>query len=427
MGLHIIGTERHESRRIDNQLRGRAGRQGDPGSSRFFLSLEDDLLRVFGAERIAGIMDRLRMPEGEPIVHKWITRAIENAQKKVEGHNYDIRKNLLEYDDVMNQQRKTIYELRRKVIGGVETHDLVLDAIDDVAESLANQYLPEGTHAEEWDVDGMREGLLSMFPNAKFTLEDPGGSARDFDTIYQSLSEQLRQSYTERENRIIRSLAALSTNTEATEEERLAHAESRWRVYERETFLRQIDSLWKNHLLNMDHLREGIHLEAYAQKDPKLLYKKEGFYLFELMIHTIREDVSKILFRVEVSDETAIERYERRRQAPQQVTYGRGSMPGQQPGSAPSKPKTFKRDLPKVGRNDPCPCGSGRKYKHCCMEKDRGRGGVSRPRFCLGIQASLNSPSEPSCTCTSTCTGPEGLSTKALEGIRAEREFPYRT
>ncbi len=364
-GLHIIGTERHESRRIDNQLRGRAGRQGDPGSSRFFLSLEDDLLRIFGAERISGIMDRLKMPDGEPIEHKWITKAIESAQVKVEGHNFDIRKNLLDYDDVMNQQRKTIYGLRRKVIEGVETHDLVLDAIEQTVGDLGGRFMPEEVHSEEWDMDGFHDALKQTFRLEESPLNDPGGAARDYDTIMDEVTAETRRLYEEREEQIVRSLAALNPDPELTPEERLQRAESKWRDFERETYLRTIDGLWKNHLLNMDHLREGIYLEAYAQKDPKILYKREGFYLFEQMLHVIREDVASALFKVEVSDESAIAR--RRRQMPQRMTYGRGSSPGQ----APTKPKTFRRAGPKLGRNDPCHCGSGRKYKHCCMGRDR--------------------------------------------------------
>jgi preprotein translocase subunit SecA len=370
-GLHIVGTERHESRRVDNQLRGRAGRQGDPGSSRFFLSLDDDLLRIFGAERIAGIMDRLKMPEGEPIEHRWISKAIENAQKKVEGHNFDIRKNLLEYDDVMNQQRKTIYGLRRKVLEGKETHELVLAAIEDAALGLCDQFMPEGTHSEEWDLEGLTAGVVQTF-----RIEDPdmvvdaGGQARNYEAISRHLVEVLQTRYEERCERIIRSLAARARETAAaddttTDEERLKRARDSWLAYERRTYLGTIDQLWKGHLLNMDHLREGVHLEAYAQKDPKLAYKREGFKLFEQMVQVIREDVSKTLFRVEVSDESAIQRTRQRRAQP--MYYGRGSSPGQ----APTRPKTFRREQPKVGRNELCPCGSGKKYKRCCMAKDQ--------------------------------------------------------
>jgi len=370
-GLHIVGTERHESRRIDNQLRGRAGRQGDPGSSRFFLSLDDDLLRIFGAERIAGIMERLKMPEGEPIEHRWISKAIENAQKKVEGHNFDIRKNLLEYDDVMNQQRKTIYELRRKVLEGKETHELVLAAVEDAALGLCDQFMPEGTHPEEWDVDALKAGVAQTFRIEDPDLViDPGGQERTYEAISSHLVEALQAHYEERVERIIRSLAARSAETAAvddatTDEERLKRARESWLAYERRTYLNTIDQLWKGHLLNMDHLREGVHLEAYAQKDPKMIYKKEGFNLFEQMVHVIREDVSRTLFRVEVSDESAIQRTRQRRAQP--MYYGRGRSPGQ----APARPKTFRREQPKVGRNELCPCGSGKKYKRCCMPKDQ--------------------------------------------------------
>ncbi len=362
-GLHIVGTERHEARRIDNQLRGRCGRQGDPGSSRFFLSLDDDLLRIFGADRIKRIMERLRMPDGEPIEHKWVTRAISSAQRKVEGHNFDIRKNLLEYDDVMNLQRKTIYEMRRKVLEGRVTHEMVLEAVDEVVWRIADRYMPEGVHAEEWDLEGLREAVKTTF---FIEIELPEKGPADYSTVGQAICDTLRDRYNDRENRIIAQLAAMNAAGAEVDAALLDRAERSWRAFERDVFLRAIDTLWKQHLQAMDHLREGIHLHGYAQKDPKLIYKKEGFELFEQTVTQIRENLVQRLFKVEVQDESQIEAARRKRRQ-QQMYYGRGSSPNQ----APAKPRTYRRAAQKIGRNDPCPCGSGKKYKRCCWAKDR--------------------------------------------------------
>jgi preprotein translocase subunit SecA len=364
-GLHILGTERHESRRIDNQLRGRAGRQGDPGTSRFYMSLEDDLLRIFGGDRIQRVMDMLKVPENEPIIHKWVTKAIEGAQTRVEGQNFDIRKNLLQYDDVLNQQRMTIYDLRRRILGGKQTHDLVLSAMEEVCYAAAVEFCGERTAPEEWDLAGLEAALDKVF-TARVSLE---GVERTLDAVVARLGGGYQKQYEDREQRIIASLAELRVLEGEPADSAKQSAAAKWRFYEKERYLRELDKLWKQHLLEMDHLRQGVNLSAYAQKDPKVIYKKEGFNLFADMLALIRQNLTEHLFRVEVRNEDEIERLRQmRRQS--QMNY----VHGQHPGSAPSKPKTVKRDRPKIGRNDPCHCGSGKKYKHCCLEKDEAAG-----------------------------------------------------
>jgi preprotein translocase subunit SecA len=365
-GLIILGTERHESRRIDNQLRGRGGRQGDPGASRFYMSLEDDLLRIFGGDRIQRVMDMLKVPENEPIEHKWISKAIESAQTRVEGQNFDIRKHLLEYDNVLNQQRMTIYDLRRRVLDGVKTHDMVLDAIDEVAYAVVAEGCHEAILPEEWDLDGLAESLEQVFNMPVPVSPD---QQRDFDAIFDGVSSSLRQAYTERVQAVTGSLANMRMIDGEEEDNAQDHAVSKWRFYEKERYLRELDKQWKQHLLDMDHLREGVNLSAYAQKDPKVLYKKEGFNLFAQMLDRIRERLVEHLFRVEVKDENEIERMKlARRQQRMQYVHGR------QPGAAPAKPKTIRREGRKLGRNDPCHCGSGKKYKHCCLAQDQAVG-----------------------------------------------------
>ncbi|MBM4371446.1 MAG: preprotein translocase subunit SecA [Deltaproteobacteria bacterium] len=361
-GLYVLGTERHESRRIDNQLRGRSGRQGDPGASRFYMSLEDDLLRIFGAERVQKIMNLMNVPEDEPIIHRWITRAIEGAQKRVEGHNFDIRKNLLEYDDVMNQQRLTIYELRRRILEGKETHLLILDAVEELVDLLMDQYCSVSIAPEEWDLDGLREALRQVF----ITDLPFDGVERTVETVFEHASGRLKAWYEERQTRLVEGLS-LSRQADGEDEE-AAHAKAleRWQFYERESYLRELDKQWKDHLLRMDHLKEGVHLEGYASKDPKLIYKKEGFKLFEDLIVRIKENLVRLLFRVELKSEQEIEALRlRRRKVAMQYVHG------QTPGAArPEKQKTVRREGPKLGRNDPCHCGSGKKYKQCCLRKD---------------------------------------------------------
>jgi preprotein translocase SecA subunit len=338
-GLHILGTERHESRRIDNQLRGRAGRQGDPGSSRFYLSLEDDLMRIFGADRIQGIMSRLGMEEGVPIEHGLVTRAIENAQKKVEAHNFDIRKHLLEYDDVMNRQREVIYNQRREVLKGEDLKQDVLTMVQDIADETLVRYSDKDLHPSDWDLAGLYQGLYHQF-NLRVDLK---AEELDHATV-EGLTEMV-----------------LHKITEAYEEKEKRFGAPLLRQLEKIIMLQTIDSLWKDHLLNMDHLKEGIGLRGYGQKNPLQEYQKEGFEMFEEMIHRIQEDVVQKLFTIEVARESVAQQVEMQQPSPQRMVLSRGNE------SVPSAPVSqAKRQGEKVGRNNPCPCGSGKKYKRCC-------------------------------------------------------------
>jgi preprotein translocase SecA subunit len=338
-GLHILGTERHESRRIDNQLRGRAGRQGDPGSSRFYLSLEDDLMRIFGADRIQGIMSRLGMEEGVPIEHGLVTRAIENAQKKVEAHNFDIRKHLLEYDDVMNKQREVIYNQRREVLKGEDLKQDVLEMAQGLAEEIVARYGDKELHPSDWDLPGLREGLHHQFNlRADFKAEELDNLAAD--GLTELAIEKITQAYEDKEKR----LGVLML-----------------RQLEKIIMLQTIDSLWKDHLLSMDHLKEGIGLRGYGQKNPLQEYQKEGFEMFEDMIHRIQEDVVQKLFTVEIARESVAQKMEMEQPRPQRMVLSRGNE------SVQSTPVLqARRQGEKVGRNNPCPCGSGKKYKRCC-------------------------------------------------------------
>jgi len=368
-GLHIIGTERHESRRIDNQLRGRSGRQGDPGSSRFYVSLEDDLMRIFGSDRISKVMDTLGMEDDEPIEHRWVTKAIGNAQRKVEGHNFDIRKNLLEYDDVMNVQRKTIYELRRRVLGDGTTAEHFLDMMEDLAVDILNAYTPEGTHIEEWDVAGMLEAVREQF---SISLPDLNPEAPPpFDELQAKLWSAVEAHFDSR-RRALDELAHEMNQRHLDEDPNYKARTGDDLFFEiaRDLYLREIDTRWREHLQNMEHLREGIGLRGYAQKDPKKEYQREGYDLFARMVSTINSNVTSQLVRVVVDTEEQIASLAPRRRAPRKVTEHRGAQPGGGAGSAPAKPQTYRRDQPKVGRNDPCPCGSGKKYKKCCLGKD---------------------------------------------------------
>ncbi|KPJ78404.1 MAG: preprotein translocase subunit SecA [Deltaproteobacteria bacterium SG8_13] len=334
-GLHILGTERHESRRIDNQLRGRSGRQGDPGSSRFFLSLEDDLLRIFGGERIHSIMDRLGMEEGEPIEHGLISRAIENAQSKVEGHNFEIRKQLLEYDDVMNQQREVIYRQRRQALYGEDLGDSIKEMISEAAEQTADQIAEERVPADEWDLKTLNDLVFQQF---NFRL-----SAFDDDTLDGLTGDGLAQLITDE------ALAVYAAREKSVGAEEFRHLE-------RIVMLQTVDNLWKDHLLSMDHLKEGIGLRGYAQQNPLLVYKKEGFEMFQDMIHRIKEETLGILFRIQLAEPKEMEEFAKPQE--QNLTFS---------GSAqPAKKKPVKRTQKKVGRNAPCPCGSGKKFKKCC-------------------------------------------------------------
>ncbi|UCC66435.1 MAG: preprotein translocase subunit SecA [Deltaproteobacteria bacterium] len=347
-GLHILGTERHESRRIDNQLRGRAGRQGDPGSSRFYLSLEDDLLRIFGSERISGIMDKLGVEDDQPIEHSLVTKAIENAQRRVEGHNFEIRKHLLEYDDVMNQQREVVYSRRKEILGGDGLRETVLDMIEEVVEDIVQEYTDERRYSEEWDLEGLKEAFYQSF---SFKLE------LDRESIEEMRQEDLRASLVEKAQTFY-------------EEKEQAFGEEVTRDLERFILLQTVDSQWKDHLLNIDHLKEGIGLRGYGQKNPLLEYKREGYEMFVDMLATVREDAVHKLFAVQLAEEEEVPTL--------QDTLGprlflvRGGLEG--PPSPPPPEMTgeearampVRREGKKIGRNDPCPCGSGKKYKKCC-------------------------------------------------------------
>jgi preprotein translocase SecA subunit len=337
-GLHILGTERHESRRIDNQLRGRAGRQGDPGSSRFYLSLEDDLMRIFGADRIQGIMSRLGMEEGVPIEHGLVTRAIENAQKKVEGHNFDIRKHLLEYDDVLNKQREVVYNQRREVLKGEVLKEQVLEMAEDLVEDIVGRYSDKELHPSEWDLAGLNEAFYHQF-NLRLEFKAGEEESLSAEGLSEMAHQRVLQTYEDKEKRF---------------------GEPMLRQLEKIIMLQTIDSLWKDHLLNMDHLKEGIGLRGYGQKNPLQEYQKEGFDMFEEMIHRKEEDVVQKLFTVELARESVAREIEIEQPRPQRMvlSHGEEALPAR-----PSGPT--KRDGEKVGRNDPCPCGSGKKYKRC--------------------------------------------------------------
>lgn len=334
-GLHILGTERHESRRIDNQLRGRSGRQGDPGSSRFFLALEDDLLRIFGGERITGIMEKLGMEEGEPIEHNMISRAIESAQSKVEGHNFDIRKQLLEYDDVMNQQREVIYRQRREALSGKDLKSEIQEMIRDKAEDIADTFAGDNPHAEEWDLKELRDVVYKQFNFRLNGFDEQTLDGLNRDGLAEIIYEEAGKIYQDRE-------AAVGSEE--------------FRHLERLVMLQTVDNLWKDHLLSMDHLKEGIGLRGYAQQNPLIVYKKEGYELFQDMIDRVKEETLGILYRIQIAEPEKIDDYRQPRQ--QQLAFSGGGEPEQK--------KPAKRAAKKIGRNAPCPCGSGKKYKKCC-------------------------------------------------------------
>jgi preprotein translocase subunit SecA len=334
-GLHIIGTERHESRRIDNQLRGRSGRQGDPGSSRFYLALEDDLLRIFGGERITGIMEKLGMPDGEPIEHNMISRAIENAQARVEGHNFEIRKQLLEYDDVMNQQREVIYRQRREALDGKSLKPAIVEMIREKAEEIAADTVGENAVAEEWDLKTIRDAVFKQFNFYLNADSEDGLEDLDAEGLADLIFEAAKTLYDQRESAI---------------------GSEDFRQLERVVMLQTVDNLWKDHLLSMDHLKEGIGLRGYAQQNPLLVYKKEGFDMFNEMIARVKEETLAILFRIQIEEPKKID--DLRAPKEQKLSFSGGE--------GPPKPKPAQRKAKKVGRNAPCPCGSGKKYKKCC-------------------------------------------------------------
>ena len=333
-GLYILGTERHDSRRIDNQLRGRSGRQGDPGLSRYFLSLEDDLLRIFGGERITAIMERLGLEDGEPIEHRLISRAIENAQRKVEGHNFDIRKHILEYDDVMNMQREVIYRQRREALRGGDLRDEVLRMVEGIAWNLASQIAVEKALPESWDWETFNQLMGSHF-NTTLTVDtSQDGLTRD------RLNELVHEH-----------VAGILNGKEAL------IGTDQFRQLERYVILQTVDNHWKDHLLSMDHLKEGVGLRGYAQQNPLIVYKKEGFELFQAMIERIQEEVVAILYRIQIAEPEQVEEVNpERNQSNLSYSHNEGGAQKHPARNADSK----------VGRNDPCSCGSGKKYKKCC-------------------------------------------------------------
>jgi len=339
-GLHILGTSRHESRRIDNQLRGRSGRQGDPGSSRFYLSLEDDLLRIFGSDKISGILDKLGMDEDEPIEHNMISKAIENAQRKVEGHNFDIRKHLLEYDDVMNKQREVIYQQRREALDSEDIKPVIEDIIADEMEAIAAEFVDPKILSEEWNWDGINERFKETIGAAPEWGEGEKEDL-DHDALVEKLLQRVRSAYEQQEQNI---------------------GPDGMRYLERVIFLQMIDTHWKEHLLNMDHLKEGIGLRGYGQKNPLNEYKREGFDMFSNMIETIKHQTLATLFRVKIANEEEIEReaLEKRKRQQSEMRLSRGGEEAEQ-----ARQKPVRREGEKIGRNDSCPCGSGKKYKKC--------------------------------------------------------------
>jgi preprotein translocase subunit SecA len=336
-GLHILGTERHESRRIDNQLRGRSGRQGDPGSSRFFLCLEDDLMRIFGSDRISGFMERLGMTEGQEIENRMVTRAIENAQKRVEAHNFDIRKHLLEYDDVMNMQREAVYGLRRGILSTDDLSAEIEEMIQETVQEVVQTHVDPKAHKDEWNLDSLNDHFFTFFgfkPGQVLPGEGPDGLE---DTLVSSAMAVYREKEEEFTDQALRKL-------------------------EKILYLQILDSQWKDHLYGMDQLRDGIGLRGYGQRDPLSEYKIEGFGMFEAMMNQVREDTVRTLFLVQLAEEASLPQ---RRQ--QRFSMSRGVMDnGRQQSTEPTRQQTVRRETRKVGRNEPCPCGSGKKYKKCC-------------------------------------------------------------
>jgi preprotein translocase subunit SecA len=332
-GLHIIGTERHESRRIDNQLRGRSGRQGDPGSSRFYLSLEDDLLRLFGGDRLYGLMNKLGMKEDEPIEHKWVSKSIENAQQKVEAHNFDIRKQLLEYDDVLNEQRKIIYNHRREAMEG-NLRAAILCMIEDTVTNIVQDFCPKDTYREDWNLEGLKKQIEQIF-QIKLDLRVLNPHTPTPQALILFITELIHKAYIEKEQ---------------------SFGQENMRLIERYIMLQVVDSFWRDHLVAMDYLREGIGLRGYGQKNPLQEYKREGFMAFSELIERIKETTVTNLFRVEIRREEELSAL--RPEEPQTMHLSHGEEQ--------AKKEPIRRKMKKIGRNDPCPCGSGKKYKRCC-------------------------------------------------------------
>ncbi|ARO86425.1 preprotein translocase subunit SecA [Nitrosospira lacus] len=353
-GLHIIGTERHESRRVDNQLRGRSGRQGDPGSSRFYLSLEDPLLRIFASDRVANIMQKLNMPEGEAIEHPWVTRAIENAQRKVEARNFDMRKQLLEYDDVANDQRKVIYEQRNELLESQDISETVTAMRGDVLGGLIALYVPPQSVEEQWDIPGLEKALAAEYqlqlPLREWLEKEPDLHE---ESLHQRITGIAQEHYSAKVDQV-------GVNV--------------MHQYERAVMLQSLDTHWREHLAALDHLRQGIHLRGYAQKNPKQEYKREAFELFTSMLEEIKTEVTRVLMTVQIRSEQQVEAVAETQQAPVNVQYHHAAYEealdeaGDHEGRDEQrleKHQPFVRQGGKVGRNDPCPCGSGKKYKQC--------------------------------------------------------------
>ncbi len=346
-GLHVIGTERHESRRIDNQLRGRSGRQGDPGSTRFYLSLEDNLMRIFGSDRVSGLMQKLGMQEGEAIEHPWVSRAIENAQRKVEAHNFDMRKQLLEYDDVANDQRKVIYEQRNRLLESTDVAEGVRAIATDVVTECVRTSIPPETFEEQWDIPGLTTVLDQEFglqlPLAEWLKNEP-------DLDEQGIRERIVQAFAER-----------------YEQKTAEVGVELMRQFEKAIMLQVLDAQWKDHLAAMDHLRQCIHLRGYAQQNPKEEYKREAFDLFSAMLDRIKHEVITTLARVEIHEQEDVAFIETQRHGSQEMYYEHPSLMAAGEGAAATAEVvgTVTRQQPKIGRNAPCPCGSGKKYKQC--------------------------------------------------------------
>jgi len=360
-GLHVLGTERNESRRVDNQLRGRCGRQGDPGSSRFYLSMEDNLMRIFGSDKVSNLMQKLGMEEGEAIEHTWVTRAIENSQRKVEGRNFDIRKQLLEFDDVANEQRKVVYEQRNTLMDVDDISDHIISVRSEVINDVTNRSIPQQSMEEQWDLEGLEEDITEEFginlPVSQWLKEDD------------SLHEESLRSRIE------------SEITDAYEKKGEAVGADVMRHLEKAVMLKVLDEQWKEHLANMDHLRQGIGLRSYAQKNPKQEYKRESFELFTSMLDRVRHEVITILSKIQIQTENEVESMEAERRESQQMEFLHpdadasglppeeetefGGEPGQAAVAAKPAAQPYVRSGRKVGRNEPCPCGSGKKYKQC--------------------------------------------------------------
>jgi preprotein translocase subunit SecA len=347
-GLHIIGSERHESRRIDNQLRGRSGRQGDPGSSRFYLSAEDPLMKIFGGDRLKAIMSSklVALPDGEPIEHPLVTRQLESAQRKVEQRNFDIRKQLLEYDDVANDQRKVIYQQRNELLDTDDITETITAMRQGMVHDTFRLYVPTESVEEQWDIAGLETALA-----AEMQLKLPVG-------------EWLKAEPNLTDDDILKRLIA-AADANYGDKKALVPAEA-WAGFERNVMLQSLDTHWREHLAALDHLRQGIHLRGYAQKNPKQEYKREAFELFEGLLQSVRTEVTKLLMTVEVRSEEQIAEAEQHHPQVENVQYHHADFDeALATDETPKAQQPVERALPKVGRNDPCPCGSGKKYKHC--------------------------------------------------------------